>query len=393
MAQDGAVERIEALRELIRHHEYRYYVLDSPEISDADYDAPLPRAAGDSKTAHPELITPDSPTQRVGGEPLAGFTQVRHGEPMLSLANAKNEDELRAWHARVVKLVGGGRAGTAGELRFVLEPKIDGLAVSLSYEDGRLTGGATRGNGEVGEDVTTNLRTISTVPLAMLAGAAPYPAAVEVRGEVYLPLAAFAQLNEQRVAAGEATFANPRNAAAGSLRQLDPRVTATRAPLYLVLRGGPRGGTRVPEPSRGAGVAAERGIPGEPRHARVVDRLDEIVGGLSGLAGAPGAAGLRHRRRGDQAGRPAAAGRPGSRGPRPALGRGLQVRSHHGADPAGEDPHQRGPHGRAQPLGRTRAGGGGRGDSGEGHPAQRGRHPAQGPARRRHGGRCSGPAT
>jgi len=219
-------ERIEALRALIRHHEYRYYVLDSPEISDAEYDE-LFRELQDLEAAHPELIRPDSPTQRVGGEPLAGFTQVRHGEAMLSLANAKNEEELRAWYARVVKLAG--EAGADPEtLRFVLEPKIDGLAVSLRYEDGRLAVGATRGNGEIGEDVTVNLRTISTVPLAMLAGAAPYPPVVEVRGEVYLPLAAFAQFNEQRVAAGEPTFANPRNAAAGSLRQLDPRVTASR---------------------------------------------------------------------------------------------------------------------------------------------------------------------
>jgi len=251
-------ERIEKLRALVRHHEYRYYVLDSPEISDADYDA-LFRELQDLEAAHPELVTPDSPTQRVGGEPLAGFTQVRHGEPMLSLANAKSEDELRAWYARVVKLVAEARGreasaprlfddgavadhasgagvgaksekqtGDAGGLHFVLEPKIDGLAVSLRYENGRLAVGATRGNGEIGEDVTANLRTISTVPLAMLAAGAPLPAVVEVRGEVYLPLAAFARLNEQRVAAGESTFANPRNAAAGSLRQLDPRVTASR---------------------------------------------------------------------------------------------------------------------------------------------------------------------
>ncbi len=218
--------RIEQLRALIRHHEYRYYVLDSPEISDADYDK-LYRELQELEAAHPELITPDSPTQRVGGEPLAAFTQVRHSEPMLSLANAKNEDELRAWYARVVKL--STEAGwDAATLRFVLEPKIDGLAVSLRYEAGRLKVGATRGNGEVGEDVTSNLRTISTVPLTLLADAAPFPAMVEVRGEVYLPLAAFEQLNEQRIAAGEATFANPRNASAGSLRQLDPRVTASR---------------------------------------------------------------------------------------------------------------------------------------------------------------------
>jgi DNA ligase (NAD+) len=224
--RQATAERIEELRALIRHHEYRYYVLDSPEISDAKYDA-LFHELQDLEAAHPELITPDSPTQRVGGEPLAAFSQVRHGEPMLSLANAKNEDELRAWHARVMKLTADAGWGPAS-LRFVLEPKIDGLAVSLRYENGRLTVGATRGNGEVGEDVTVNLRTISTVPLTMLAGAAPFPPAVEVRGEVYLPLAAFEQLNEQRVASGESTFANPRNAAAGSLRQLDPRVTASR---------------------------------------------------------------------------------------------------------------------------------------------------------------------
>jgi DNA ligase (NAD+) len=227
VAADPEVSRrLEGLRDLVRHHEHRYYVLDSPEISDADYDA-LYRELAQLEAIHPELATADSPTQRVGGEPLAGFTQVRHGEPMLSLANAKNEDELRAWYARVVKLCA--EAGAeASELRFVLEPKIDGLAVSLRYEDGRLTVAATRGNGEIGEDVTLNLRTIPTVPLAMRPGAGPFPSVVEVRGEVYLPLEAFARLNELRLAAGESTFANPRNAAAGSLRQLDPRVTASR---------------------------------------------------------------------------------------------------------------------------------------------------------------------
>jgi DNA ligase (NAD+) len=221
-----AAERAEELRALVRHHEHRYYVLDSPEISDAEYDA-LFRELQEIEAAHPDLVTPDSPTQRVGGEPLAGFSQVRHGESMLSLANAKNEEELRAWHARAVKLVADA-GGEPAALRFVLEPKIDGLAVSLRYETGRLIVGATRGNGEIGEDVTSNLRTIPAVPLAMLPTSVPHPAVVEARGEVYLPLAAFANLNEQRVAAREPTFANPRNAAAGSLRQLDPRVTASR---------------------------------------------------------------------------------------------------------------------------------------------------------------------
>ncbi len=225
-ADRAAADRVEELKRLVRHHEYRYYVIDSPEISDTDYDA-LYQELKELEEAHPELITPDSPTQRVGGEPLAGFVQVHHGEPMLSLANAKNEEELGAWHARAVKLALETGANPE-KLRFVLEPKIDGLAVSLRYENGRLVIGATRGNGEVGEDVTTNLRTIPTVPLSMLPGARPYPSVVEVRGEVYLPLGAFARLNEQRVRAGEPTFANPRNAAAGSLRQLDPRVTASR---------------------------------------------------------------------------------------------------------------------------------------------------------------------
>ncbi len=233
-AVSSVEQRLQELRALIRHHDYRYYVLDSPEISDAEYDA-LYRELSELEAAHPELITPDSPTQRVGGEPLAGFTQVRHGEAMLSLANAKNEEELRAWHARVVKLTADAGFDPAA-LRFVLEPKIDGLAVSLRYEDGRLAVGATRGNGEVGEDVTSNLRTIPAVPLALLAAAEPFPAVVEVRGEVYLPLRAFSQLNEQRLAAVEATFANPRNAAAGSLRQLDPRVTASR-PLSVWFYG------------------------------------------------------------------------------------------------------------------------------------------------------------
>jgi DNA ligase (NAD+) len=218
--------RVDELRRLVRHHEYRYYVLDSPEVSDAEYDALYRELLGLEGT-YPDVITPDSPTQRVGGEPLAAFGQVTHREPMLSLANAKDEEELAAWHARVVKLVR--EAGSAADgLRFTLEPKIDGLAISLTYQNGVFVQGATRGNGVVGEDVTQNLRTISALPLAVLPGTSPVPGLFDVRGEVYLPLAAFEQLNEQRIAAGEPTFANPRNAAAGSIRQLDPRVTASR---------------------------------------------------------------------------------------------------------------------------------------------------------------------
>lgn len=227
-AADEGAQRLEELRAEIRHHEYRYYVLDSPEIGDTEYDA-LFRELRSLEEAHPELVTSDSPTQRVGGDPLAAFGEVRHMEPMLSLANAKDPGELAAWHARVMKLVA--EAGfDPGAVRFSMEPKIDGLAVSLRYEAGRFVTGATRGNGIVGEDVTQNLRTIAALPLAMRPTLEPgvIPAVVEVRGEVYLPLAAFTQLNEQRIAAGESTFANPRNSAAGSLRQLDPQVTASR---------------------------------------------------------------------------------------------------------------------------------------------------------------------
>ncbi|MHB8870398.1 MAG: NAD-dependent DNA ligase LigA [Thermoleophilia bacterium] len=224
------VRRVEELRILLRHHDHRYYVLDSPEIDDVAYDD-LMRELRRLEEAWPSLVTPDSPTQRVGGESLAAFRQVTHLEAMLSLANAKDEAELAAWYARVVKLTSDAGFDPT-HLRFTLEPKIDGLAVSLRYEAGRLVTGSTRGDGAVGEDVTQNLRTVPAIPLRMMPGEAPPPPVVEVRGEVYLPLAAFERLNESRVAEGEATFANPRNAAAGSLRQLDPRVTASR-PLSM----------------------------------------------------------------------------------------------------------------------------------------------------------------
>ncbi len=229
VAADVAAQ-LEELRRHIRHHEYRYYVLDSPEISDAEYDD-LYRRLLDLEAEHPELVTPESPTQRVGGEPLPGFGQVRHREPMLSLSNARNTEELRAWHLRLKRFLEQ-QGHPAEDMTFVCEPKIDGLAVSLTYEEGSFRVGATRGNGLVGEDVTANLRTVGAIPLRFEALSGANPLALEVRGEVYLPLGAFAALNESRIAAGEPTFANPRNAAAGSLRQLDPRITASR-PLSM----------------------------------------------------------------------------------------------------------------------------------------------------------------
>ena len=221
-----AAERAEELRKELEYHNHRYYVLDDPDISDADYDALL-NELRDIEAEHPELRTPDSPTQRVGAEPLDKFEQVRHLQPMLSLANARNEEELAAWVLRSERYLA--RQGVEmGDVRFVTEPKIDGLAISLVYEDGVLVRGATRGNGEIGEDVTQNLRTIGAIPLRI----EDAPPLLEVRGEAYMPLAAFAKLNEQRAEAGEPTYANPRNTAAGSIRQLDPQLTASR-PLSI----------------------------------------------------------------------------------------------------------------------------------------------------------------
>ena len=212
------------LREQLNRHAHLYYVLDQPQIDDAEYDA-LFRELQELEAEHPELRTPDSPTQRVGGAVAREFTQVRHRTPMLSLANARNEDELLAWDQRNRRLLESMGLGDR-PLAYVTEPKIDGLAISLTYIDGLLTTGATRGNGVIGEDVTANLRTIRAIPLR-LRGARP-PAVVEVRGEVYLPLAAFERLNEARAQAGLPTFVNPRNSAAGSIRQLDPAVAASR---------------------------------------------------------------------------------------------------------------------------------------------------------------------
>ena len=224
-------ERAMVLRNLLRDANHDYYVLDAPTVDDAHYDQWM-RELESIESEHPDLLDPDSPTQRVGTAPAAGFAEVTHREPMLSLANARGPEELVAWYRRARTVLE--QEGLADRLvRFVVEPKIDGLAVSLTYEHGRLVRGATRGDGVVGEDVTHNLRTIGAVPLAlrMPEGYAP-PPLVEVRGEVYLPLAAFAEFNATRAAAGQATFANPRNAAAGSLRQLDPRMTAER-PLSI----------------------------------------------------------------------------------------------------------------------------------------------------------------
>jgi DNA ligase (NAD+) len=216
-------QRVEELRELLSHHNHLYYVLDDPQIGDDEYDALLDELRVLEKE-YPELQSADSPTQRVGATPLEQFEPVEHAEAMLSLGNARNEEELRAWENRLANYLK--RLDiTASEFSYTTEPKIDGLAVTLTYENGVLVRGATRGDGRVGEDVTQNLRTIGSVPLKMKGKA---PELVEVRGEAYLPIAAFKALNERRAEAGEPTFANPRNSAAGSIRQLDPKLAAER---------------------------------------------------------------------------------------------------------------------------------------------------------------------
>jgi DNA ligase (NAD+) len=226
VSRSDPAKRAAELRRRIEHHNRRYYVLDDPEIGDDEYDALLDELRG-LESEHLELRTPDSPTQRVGATPLDRFEHVEHAEPMLSLANARTEEELRAWETRVRNRLDQLDI-SAAQTSYTTEPKIDGLAISLTYEDGVLTRGATRGDGRVGEEVTQNLRTIGAIPLGIEDG----PKLVEVRGEVYLPIAAFTKLNERRAEAGEPTFANPRNAAAGSIRQLDPQVAAER-PLSI----------------------------------------------------------------------------------------------------------------------------------------------------------------
>ena len=219
---EAAAARAAELREQLAHHGHRYYELDDPEIADDEYDALLDELRA-LEAAHPELRTPDSPTRRVGGEPVSGLAKVEHLTPMLSLANARSEEELRAWVGRMRTHLA--REGIAAPVfRFVCEPKIDGLAISLLYADGVLERAATRGNGVVGEDVTHNVRTIETIPQCL----DDAPALLEVRGEVYMSLPDFTVLNERRAAAGEGTFMNPRNAAAGTIRRLDPRAAAER---------------------------------------------------------------------------------------------------------------------------------------------------------------------
>ncbi|MEU8340084.1 NAD-dependent DNA ligase LigA [Spirillospora sp. NPDC048832] len=256
---------LELSREL-EEANYRYYVLDQPTLTDAEYDARM-REIGALEERYPELVTPDSPTQRVGAPIVTDFATVEHLERMQSLDNAMTDDELAAWDERVVKEVG----AVAG---YLCELKIDGLAIALVYEDGRLTRGVTRGDGRTGEDVTNNVRTIADIP-HRLAGEG-WPEVLEVRGEVFLPVAGFEQVNAAQVEAGKEPFANPRNAAAGSLRQKDPRVTAQR-PLGMLVHGfgAWKGGTQPESQSGAYELMRGWGLPVSDRY-KVVDGLDAV---------------------------------------------------------------------------------------------------------------------
>jgi DNA ligase (NAD+) len=238
MASTKDVEKkIEALRENVRHHEYLYYVLDHPEITDAEFDKLMQQLKG-VETEHPELVTADSPTQRVGGKPREGFVKVPHSSPMLSLDNTYNEEELRAWERRVHELSG------RRDVDYVSELKLDGMSLALIYQDGKLVRGITRGDGSVGEDVTPNVRTVRSVPLSIpkeKLKKAGIPQDFEVRGELLMPLAAFQRMNEERESKGLSIFANPRNATAGTVRQLESKITAERRLdyfSYMLLKNG-----------------------------------------------------------------------------------------------------------------------------------------------------------
>ena len=225
MTADAVVRaQVEELREQIERHNYQYYVLDNPQIPDSEYDR-LFRRLQQLEPEFPELVSSDSPTQRVGGSPLGAFDEVEHRVPMLSLENALSAEAMADFDRRVRE-----RLGYDHEITYVAEPKLDGLAISLRYEDGRLVQAATRGDGTKGENVTGNVRTIDSVPLRLLGD--DWPPVLEVRGEIFMPRKGFEALNKRQRELGEKTFVNPRNAAAGSLRQLDPRVTASR-PLAI----------------------------------------------------------------------------------------------------------------------------------------------------------------
>src|SRR6516165_10206356 len=272
------LDRITELRDLVRHHEERYYIQGAPEVSDEEFDKLLHELEA-LEAEYPDLVTPDSPTQRVAGRPIEGFATVEHLQPMLSLDNAYNEEELRAFDERVRKGAGVGEAAIA----YVAELKIDGLSIALTYEDGRLVRGATRGDGVHGEDVTANVRTIRAIPLTLKDGVA---GRIEVRGEVFLPRTQFERINKEREEAGEPLFQNARNSAAGTMRNLDPALVAKRrlaALTYQVVVDRPFENSVASAFRRKDGSHAETlmalaaaGLPVEP-HWRRCENIDAVV--------------------------------------------------------------------------------------------------------------------
>ncbi|HWB31826.1 MAG TPA: NAD-dependent DNA ligase LigA [Acidobacteriaceae bacterium] len=284
MAKASVENQIEDLRDDLRHHEHLYYVLDAPEISDAEYDVRMNRLKA-LEAEHPELVTPDSPTQRVGGKPREGFVKTSHSRPMLSLDNAYNEAELRAWEQRVRDAL-----PSSEQVRYVCELKLDGLSLALHYSpasDGsaQLTRGLTRGDGAIGEDVTSNVRTIRSVPLRVAPAklkAAGMPPDFEVRGEVVLPQAAFEKMNVQRIAEGLAPAVNPRNAAAGTIRTLEPNIVAQRRLdfyAYFLLHGAGDQAGEVLLPTQSAALDALRTAGFRVNtHAKTVSSIDEVLG-------------------------------------------------------------------------------------------------------------------
>ena len=268
-------EKINALRETLRHHEYLYYVLDAPEVSDAQYDTWM-RELRALEEAHPDLLAEDSPTQRVGGKPKDGFVKVAHSRPMLSLDNAYDEAELREWDRRVRELAG------EETVAYVCELKMDGLSLALTYENARLVRGVTRGDGEIGEDVTSNVRTIRSVPLSISPArmlASGLPANFEVRGEVVLPIAAFQKLNAEREEQGLAPAANPRNAAAGTLRTLEPNIVAQRRLDFYAYFGLSESGYIFPQQSETLDALNAAGFRVNPKRALVqnIDAAWEFI--------------------------------------------------------------------------------------------------------------------
>ncbi len=379
-------ERIDELRNAIRYHEERYYIHNAPEIADEEFDRllhELERLEAD----FPDLVSADSPTQRVAGRAVEGFETVEHLVPMFSLDNAYSEDELRAFDERVRKAAGLGQQAVA----YVAEMKIDGLSIALTYEGGRLVRGATRGDGVRGEDVTTNVRTIRAIPLRLRGGPMDR---IEIRGEVYLPRASFDRTNREREERGEPLFANPRNAAAGTMRNLDPALVAKRglsAFTYQIVAG--RDG--VEAISQGGSHASmltamqEWGLPLEP-HWRSLQRHCRGGRVLPGMGRSETHPELRHRRGCRQGGRSGVARTSRHDGKVSALGHGVQVSRAAGAHESAAHPGQRRSNRSGHAVRRARAGSARRHDHLDGDAAQRRGRRTQGRPRRGHGGARKG---